>query len=255
MRKTVANRELICCNVERFLSASFSDDTKFTLCNECLLNAKDKCFSLIYHRLVILPCVVKSLVSSFLSWQIYLVNILLQCDICDACRYAVHNSGISFTLRKADTDAAGTVTVRTQIGASVIDNIRTLYGSTVANEIIPLECEDGKLKLKVIYRSEDVCRAHVGFHRALRLIEKFCPVGKWLHHQCQLLNEEVQHSSIYQQPSGRLYRSETRIGFCVPGAFLLLVYCLPRASARPCIVICDMFFTQFYLHENSCRRN
>nr|CAB3263866.1 DNA mismatch repair protein Mlh1-like [Phallusia mammillata] len=64
-------------------------------------------------------------------------------------RYAIHNSGKSFTLRKSDNDTSSGVTVRTQLGASALDNIRALFGSNIANEIIHVEHENETLHLRI----------------------------------------------------------------------------------------------------------
>ena len=48
-------------------------------------------------------------------------------------RYAIHNSGVSFTLKKLGESSAD---VRTMTDATVIDNIRVLYGAQLANELL-----------------------------------------------------------------------------------------------------------------------
>ncbi|ORE06950.1 DNA mismatch repair protein MutL [Rhizopus microsporus var. microsporus] len=61
-------------------------------------------------------------------------------------RYAVHNSGVSFTCRKVWTNVSD---IQTPTGASTLDNIRLLYGS-VASELLPVEkgFEEVEFKLK-----------------------------------------------------------------------------------------------------------
>ncbi|KAG1176717.1 hypothetical protein G6F70_003085 [Rhizopus microsporus] len=61
-------------------------------------------------------------------------------------RYAVHNSGVSFTCRKLGTNVSD---IQTPTGASTLDNIRLLYGS-VASELLPVEknFEEVEFKLK-----------------------------------------------------------------------------------------------------------
>ena len=58
-------------------------------------------------------------------------------------RYAVHYSGIAFTCKKAAAGGggAGVADVNTMVGASVLDNVRVLYGPTIAKELVPFECQ------------------------------------------------------------------------------------------------------------------
>ena len=58
-------------------------------------------------------------------------------------RYAIHNSGVGMALKKAGE--AG-VEVKTVSSSSVIDNIRTLYGPSLAKELVAFEMEDTKFK-------------------------------------------------------------------------------------------------------------
>ncbi|KAF9090490.1 DNA mismatch repair protein [Mortierella sp. GBA35] len=51
-------------------------------------------------------------------------------------RYAIHNEGVSFTCRKVGSN---TPDVHTTNAATVVDNIRHIYGSSVANELLSLE--------------------------------------------------------------------------------------------------------------------
>ncbi|KAG0747237.1 hypothetical protein G6F57_003641 [Rhizopus arrhizus] len=60
-------------------------------------------------------------------------------------RYAVHNSGVSFTCRKIGTNLSD---VQTPTSASILDNIRLLYGS-VANELLPVEDNFKELEFKL----------------------------------------------------------------------------------------------------------
>lgn len=62
-------------------------------------------------------------------------------------RYAIHNAGVAFSLKKhGETTAA----VRTTASATKVDNIRTVFGSTVANELLQIGCEDiQQLKFKM----------------------------------------------------------------------------------------------------------
>ena len=54
-------------------------------------------------------------------------------------KYAVHNSGISFTLKKIGDTGIG---LRTQTDADTKANIAAIFGSTIARELIPFEIMD-----------------------------------------------------------------------------------------------------------------
>ncbi|GJJ72316.1 DNA mismatch repair protein MLH1 [Entomortierella parvispora] len=51
-------------------------------------------------------------------------------------KYAIHNAGVSFTCRKIGSNTPDVHTTNT---ASVVDNIRQIYGSSVASELLSLE--------------------------------------------------------------------------------------------------------------------
>ncbi|XP_023681471.1 DNA mismatch repair protein Mlh1 [Paramormyrops kingsleyae] len=61
-------------------------------------------------------------------------------------RYAIHNSGKSFSVKKQGETMAD---VRTLLNASTVDNIRSVFGNTVSRELIEVGCEDQKLSFKV----------------------------------------------------------------------------------------------------------
>ncbi|XP_052682179.1 DNA mismatch repair protein Mlh1-like [Crassostrea angulata] len=57
-------------------------------------------------------------------------------------RYAVHNCNVGFTLKKQGENTAD---VRTPAKSSHVDNIRTIYGPSIAKELLEVEHEDKKL--------------------------------------------------------------------------------------------------------------
>jgi DNA mismatch repair protein MLH1 len=60
-------------------------------------------------------------------------------------RYAIHNAGVSFTCRKQGASMAD---VQTATGASIVDNIRQLYGS-VASELLSVTKTFEDLRFKM----------------------------------------------------------------------------------------------------------
>ncbi|KAB1264456.1 DNA mismatch repair protein Mlh1 [Camelus dromedarius] len=61
-------------------------------------------------------------------------------------RYAIHNSGISFSVKKQGETATD---VRTLPGATTVDNIRSIFGNAVSRELIEVRCEDKTLAFKM----------------------------------------------------------------------------------------------------------
>lgn len=61
-------------------------------------------------------------------------------------RYAIHNSGKGFSVKKQGETVAD---VRTLPNASVVDNIRGVFGNAVSRELIEVGCEDQKLAFKM----------------------------------------------------------------------------------------------------------
>ena len=61
-------------------------------------------------------------------------------------KYAIHNSGVAFTLKKQGENMAD---VRTTNGASILDNIRTIYGASVARELLEVSCDNQKYAFKM----------------------------------------------------------------------------------------------------------
>uniref|UniRef100_A0A3B5L3N2 DNA mismatch repair protein MLH1 n=1 Tax=Xiphophorus couchianus TaxID=32473 RepID=A0A3B5L3N2_9TELE len=57
-------------------------------------------------------------------------------------RYAIHNSGKSFSVKKQGETVAD---VRTLPNASIVDNIRSVFGNPVSRELIEVGCQDQKL--------------------------------------------------------------------------------------------------------------
>ncbi|XP_010125045.1 PREDICTED: DNA mismatch repair protein Mlh1 isoform X2 [Chlamydotis macqueenii] len=61
-------------------------------------------------------------------------------------RYAIHNSGISFSVKKQGDTMSD---VRTLSNASTVDNIRSIFGNAVSRELIEVGCEDANLAFKM----------------------------------------------------------------------------------------------------------
>ena len=61
-------------------------------------------------------------------------------------RYSIHNSGISFSVKKQGETVAD---VRTLPNATTVDNIRSIFGNAVSRELIEVECEDKTLAFKM----------------------------------------------------------------------------------------------------------
>lgn len=61
-------------------------------------------------------------------------------------RYAIHNSGISFSVKKQGETVAD---VRTLPNATTVDNIRSVFGNAVSRELIEVGCEDKTLAFKM----------------------------------------------------------------------------------------------------------
>ncbi|KAM6282972.1 DNA mismatch repair protein Mlh1 isoform 2-T3 [Porphyrio hochstetteri] len=61
-------------------------------------------------------------------------------------RYAIHNSGISFSVKKQGDTVSD---VRTLSNASTVDNIRSIFGNAVSRELIEVGCEDANLAFKM----------------------------------------------------------------------------------------------------------
>ncbi|XP_064614482.1 DNA mismatch repair protein Mlh1-like [Liolophura sinensis] len=61
-------------------------------------------------------------------------------------RYAIHNSRVGFTLKK---QGEGVADVRTPPNSSTVDNIRTIYGASVARELLEIDHQDDKLSFWV----------------------------------------------------------------------------------------------------------
>ncbi|XP_061852862.1 DNA mismatch repair protein Mlh1 isoform X2 [Colius striatus] len=61
-------------------------------------------------------------------------------------RYAIHNSGVSFSVKKQGETVSD---VRTLSNASTVDNIRSIFGNAVSRELIEVSCEDASLAFKM----------------------------------------------------------------------------------------------------------
>ncbi|KAJ2218389.1 DNA mismatch repair protein, partial [Coemansia sp. RSA 518] len=62
-----------------------------------------------------------------------------------ASRYAIHNSGIAFTCRKA---GAPKVDLNTSVGASTITNIRQIFGSKIGSSLVEIKDTDADLDIE-----------------------------------------------------------------------------------------------------------
>ena len=60
-------------------------------------------------------------------------------------KYAIHNAGVGFALKKMGEVG---VDVKTTATSTVVDNIRTVYGPSVAKELIEFSLEEKKLKFR-----------------------------------------------------------------------------------------------------------
>ena len=61
-------------------------------------------------------------------------------------KYAIHNSGVAFTLKKQGENMAS---VRTTASATVVDNIRAIYGPSVAKELLEVSLDNHKYSFKM----------------------------------------------------------------------------------------------------------
>ncbi|NXN99383.1 MLH1 protein, partial [Rhinopomastus cyanomelas] len=61
-------------------------------------------------------------------------------------RYAIHNSGINFSVKKQGETVSD---VRTLSNASTVDNIRSIFGNAVSRELIEVGFEDASLDFKL----------------------------------------------------------------------------------------------------------
>lgn len=61
-------------------------------------------------------------------------------------KYAIHNSGVAFTVKKQGENLAE---VRTMNSSSCLDNIRAIYGGSVARELLEVSCDHAKFGFKM----------------------------------------------------------------------------------------------------------
>ncbi|XP_021094345.1 DNA mismatch repair protein Mlh1 isoform X4 [Heterocephalus glaber] len=61
-------------------------------------------------------------------------------------RYSIHNSGVSFSVKKQGETVAD---IRTLSSATIVDNIRSIFGNAVSRELIEVGCEDKTLAFKM----------------------------------------------------------------------------------------------------------
>ncbi|XP_030850458.1 DNA mismatch repair protein Mlh1 [Strongylocentrotus purpuratus] len=79
-------------------------------------------------------------------------------------RYAIHNAGVAFTLKKSGESTAD---VRTSQNASTVDNIRSVFGPTVARELLEINHENSGLGFKL---SGQVSNANYSVKRLIFLL-------------------------------------------------------------------------------------
>uniref|UniRef100_F7GA57 DNA mismatch repair protein MLH1 n=1 Tax=Monodelphis domestica TaxID=13616 RepID=F7GA57_MONDO len=61
-------------------------------------------------------------------------------------RYSVHNSGVSFSVKKQGETVPD---IRTLTNATVVDNIRSIFGNAVSRELIEVGCDDPLLAFRM----------------------------------------------------------------------------------------------------------
>lgn len=61
-------------------------------------------------------------------------------------RYAIHNSKVGFSLKKQGETLSD---IRTLPNSTVVDNVRTIYGNSIARELLEVKSEDDVLKFKL----------------------------------------------------------------------------------------------------------
>ncbi|XP_044531474.1 DNA mismatch repair protein Mlh1 [Gracilinanus agilis] len=61
-------------------------------------------------------------------------------------RYSVHNSGVSFSVKKQGETVPD---IRTLTNATVVDNIRSIFGNAVSRELIEVGCDDPLLSFRL----------------------------------------------------------------------------------------------------------
>ena len=94
---------------------------------------------------MIQPCLPMIIMVSCLP-QLFFFCSLFPHAILSHIRYAVHNAGVSFTLKKFGEPGND---VHTNSSASQSDAIRLLYGAAVATELLEVKCEDETLKFSM----------------------------------------------------------------------------------------------------------
>ena len=61
-------------------------------------------------------------------------------------RYAIHKSGVAFTCKKIGTNVAD---LATSANATTLDNIRQIYGASLAKELLPVTVDNKEFDFKV----------------------------------------------------------------------------------------------------------
>lgn len=64
-------------------------------------------------------------------------------------KYAIHNSKVGFSLKRKGEGGADMSDVKTNENSTVVDNIRTIYGNTVAKELLEIKSADEMLQFQL----------------------------------------------------------------------------------------------------------
>lgn len=106
-------------------------------------------------------------------------------------RFAVHNASVGFSLKKLNDNGAD---VRTSPNSSHVDNIRVLYGNTVAKDLVQLQVEDAHLKIKGMH----IILYIYLFYDILILRFVYYLFSKWMDIKLGVFRNKGHHVAVYQ---------------------------------------------------------